>query len=199
MLASWIGFPPDAGTPVPWIVMTATDSPSAKNRTLPLALAALVGLAILVAVFTSGSSSDAAGFDEIVLTTPDGDSTTLAAYAGKPMVVNFFAAWCPPCRAELPDIEQIHGEFGDQVTIIGVSRDNTENAWKSVVAENSLTYPTLFEGIDGTLFETIGGVNMPTTLFISADGEVVHTAIGLQDDDSLRSLIDEHLLESAHG
>jgi thiol-disulfide isomerase/thioredoxin len=179
--------------------MTATDSPKANNRVLPAAIAALVGLSILVAVLTSGSSSEAFGFDEILLTTPEGDSTTLEAYSGKPMVVNFFAAWCPPCRAELPDIERIHGEFGDQVTIIGVSRDNTENAWKSLIAENSLTYPTLFEGIDGTLFESVGGVSMPTTLFVSADGEIVHSAIGLQDDESLRSLIDEHLLESAHG
>ncbi len=168
-----------------------------RSATLPLIGAAFVGLVVLVAIVTGGSDDGAEGsvdWQSIQLTTTDGGATSLAAYEGTPLVVNFFASWCPPCRAELPDIEAIHNEFGDDVVIIGVNRDQTENAWKALIEESGITYTTVFEGMDGALFEATGGLNMPTTLFVSADGEIVHSAVGLQTDESLRDLINTELL-----
>lgn len=161
-----------------------------------LFVAGLIGLTVMIAVATSGSSTEERpGLTDIEFTTLDGGTGTLDDYAGQPMMVNFFAGWCPPCRAELPDIEQVHRDLGDDITILGVSRDNTESAWKGLLVEYGLTYPTVFEGIDGRLFEAAGGFSMPTTVFISPDGEIVHTAMGLQSESSLRELIDIHLME----
>ncbi len=174
-----------------------TPTPRRHGATLPLVAAAFVGLVVLVAILSGGSDRDAEGsvdWSSIRLTTTDGGSTSLADFEGTPVVVNFFASWCPPCRAELPDIEAIHNEFGDAVSVVGVNRDQTENAWKALIEESGITYTTVFEGMDGALFEATDGLNMPTTLFISADGEIVHSAVGLQTDESLRDLIDTKLL-----
>jgi thiol-disulfide isomerase/thioredoxin len=181
--------------PVP---TASPDTSSATRNRLWLWLAIAVGaIAILGAVATgrSGEGGSAPGLAQIELATPSGGTATLADFEGKPLVVNFFASWCPPCRAELPDLEKIHQEFGDQITILGVNRDSSQSAWKAVVADNGLTYPTVFEGIDGRLFEAAGGVNMPTTLFIGPDGRIVDRVAGLQTASDFRRLISENFAE----
>ncbi|MEZ5376542.1 MAG: TlpA disulfide reductase family protein [Acidimicrobiales bacterium] len=161
---------------------------------LGAALFALVGLAAAC----SGGSAEAAGespdLTSISLTTDDGGTTTLAAYAGKPTVVNFFASYCSPCKAEMPDLEQISQEFAGQVNVVGINRDIEESSWKSMVTETGVTFPTMFEGATGQLFEAIDGRFMPTTIFLDAEGNMVQMVAGLQTEDSLREYINTDLL-----
>lgn len=158
---------------------------------------ALVALTALLAS-CSGESTDAAeapvDLSSIALTTPDGGTTTLAAFAGTPTIVNFFAAYCSPCRAEMPDLEAISLEFEGEIDVVGISRDLDESSWKGMVEETGVTFPTVFEGAAGTMFETVDGRFMPTTIFLDAEGQLVHTVAGLQTEDSLRELINSKLL-----
>ncbi len=173
-----------------------TTTPAGNSRgplllVLGAALLALVGFAAL----TGGESeTESPALDEIVFATADGGTMTLAEHAGTPVVLNFFASWCSPCRDELPDFEAVHLAMGDDVTIIGVSRDASRSAWLSLVEETGITFETVFEGAVEGAFAELRAVNMPTTAFITADGEVVHTSAGALSETQLRSLIETHLL-----
>jgi len=161
-----------------------------------LAFVALVGL---IAIFSGGSdtASNASGLEEFEFQTADGGTTTLAEFDGEPLVVNYFAAWCPPCRAELPDFEAVHREMGEEVTFVGVSRDNVTDAWLTLIADTGVTYTTVFEGNVQGSFAFLDARAMPTTVFIAADGTVKQVWSGLLDDGTLRDLINEHLLDQA--
>ena len=141
-------------------------------------------------------AGDAEGILNLAFTTADGGSGSLADYGGEPLVVNFFASWCPPCRAELPDFEAVHQDVGDQVTFVGVNQDFTEETWRAFVAESQVTYDTVFQP-NSEIWNELGTGAMPTTAFISADGELVELWAGLLTDDKLVELIDEHLVEKS--
>lgn len=160
-----------------------------RRRTVPLLIAALAGLAILVVVSTRGESESSVTFHQMPLTSFEGNPAMLADFSGQGLVVNFFASWCAPCRAEMPDFERVHQALGDDVMIIGVSRDINEAAWKGLVEETGITFPTFFEGADGPLFESLGVVTMPTTIFISADGEIIDTVYGALSESDLTERI----------
>lgn len=106
-----------------------------------------------------------------------GGSDRLGAYAGRPLVINFFASWCAPCLAELPRFEQAYQRHKDQVEFRGLNLQDSPSSARTVVADTGLSYPI---GVDpqGELFQTLGGFGMPTTLFIGADGSVLERYTG---------------------
>lgn len=173
----------------------ATRHRRSPVRRLTTAVFAIGALAASCSNDTADAAGETTDLTSVVLTTADGGTTTLAAYAGTPTVVNFFAAYCAPCRAEMPDLEVISNEFAGQVDVVGVSRDLDEASWKAMVDETGVTFPTAFEGAAGALFEAIDGRFMPTTIFLDADGQLVHSVAGLQTEDSLRDLINTELLK----
>ncbi len=180
-----------------------TQDPEAK-RGLPvwwavgLAFIAIVGL---VAVFQGSDDAPApnsaangeTGLAAFPLQSTSGETVNLAQFDGQPLVINFFASWCGPCRAELPDFEAVHQELGDDVTFVGISRDNSTDGWRSLVDETGVTFDTFFEGSVNGLFEHVDGRGMPTTVFVSPDGEVQQVWSGILDDATLKELIAEHL------
>ncbi len=161
-----------------------------------VAFVAIVGLvAVVSGAGTSESAGNASSSDlfQFEFATAEGGTTTLAAYEGEPLVVNYFAAWCPPCRAELPDFEAVSVERAADVTFIGISKDNTTDAWVGLIDTTGVTFETIYEGNSAGSYEVVGGLAMPTTAFITADGEIAHVHSGVLDDVVLNQLIDEHL------
>ncbi len=148
------------------------------------------------AIDTATVAGDADGIFNAAFTTSDGGSGSLSDYHGEPLVVNFFASWCPPCRAELPDFEAVHQELGDDVTFVGVNQDFTEETWRAFVAESQVSYDTVFQP-NSEIWNELGTGAMPTTAFISPEGEVLHLWAGLLTDDKLIELIDDHLTEKS--
>lgn len=160
-----------------------------------VAAAAAIAFVGFLALGTSDPTSDSAqSIYDFALAEPDGTITSLDINRGQPMVVNYFAAWCGPCRRELPDFEAVHQRLGDDVAIVGVSRDNTTSAWLTLVESTGLTYDTFFEGNVTGSYDFVKGLAMPTTAFVSAEGELVYSFSGPLNEDSLTELIDEHLL-----
>ena len=128
-----------------------------------------------------------------------GDTTTLLAVVGqgKPVVLNFWAALCPPCRAELPEFERVHEERGGEVTILGIDIGpqqflGTREEGQALLTELGVTFPagTTF---DDTVVRGFEVFSMPTTFFIAADGSVMRKWSGILDEDKLNELIDEVL------
>ncbi len=109
----------------------------------------------------------------------DGTETSLAAFAGTPVVLNFWASWCPPCATEMPDFQEVHERLGSQVTFLGMnSQDADRAAAERLIAATGVTY-LLASDPDGSLFRHFGGLGMPTTVFLDARGEVRATHSGI--------------------
>lgn len=163
-------------------------------RWVPLA----VGFAAVVAFLgflssTSGTNTDGPdSLDQFTFQAIDGESVTLADFEG-PLVVNYFASWCGPCRAELPEFEKVSLETAGEILFIGVSRDNVTDSWRSLIEDTGVTFPTVYEGNVQGSFVFLEANSMPTTVFVSADGTVERIWSGAMTDDKLRELIAEHL------
>jgi thiol-disulfide isomerase/thioredoxin len=159
-------------------------------------IAGVIALVVAIALFTvlfqgAGSNNAVKPFDQLVFVTQDGSKATLADHKGQPLVVNFFASWCAPCRAELPAIEKVSQAGGGRVQVLGVNSDLDESTWRSFVAQTSITYPTVFQP-DKSIWSSLGLSFMPSTVLINPDGTVAIKYTGLITEDKLRSLIDEH-------
>jgi thiol-disulfide isomerase/thioredoxin len=168
---------------------------------LAVAAAAAVAVAtvlFLVVLTTGGDQAPIESDDELAalaFLTADGSDATLGDFRGQPLVVNFFASWCAPCRAELPDLERVH-QRNQGVTFLGINHDLDEATWRSFVEETNITYETAFQP-QTEIFTALGAVGMPTTALVSPDGEVLHLHTGVLTDEVLQDLIDEHLARKA--
>ncbi len=133
---------------------------------------------------------------DVEFTDVDGATGTIrdvvADADGAPVVVNFFASWCPPCISEMPDFEAVSQALGDEVVFFGLAvQDRPEDASR-IVDDTGITYDWSRD-IRGDIVGAAGVVQMPSTLFVSADGEIVEIQGGALDPDRLRDLIEEHL------
>lgn len=175
-----------------------SQAPPGSNRrlvNLVLVLAAVGALAFVV--INPGGSADEPTVDlgRFSFATMEGGETSLADFEGSPLVLNYFAAWCSPCRAEMPAFEAVSQEVASEgVIFLGISRDNDTNSWKSFVAETGVTYQTVFEGAGVGTFEELGAFGMPTTVFITSEGDVAEMFSGLLPETTLRAKIEEHLI-----
>ena len=122
-----------------------------------------------------------------------GQSDSFAGHLDKPLVINFFAAWCSPCRAELPEFESVYQEVSDEVNFLGISRDDSPDASLELLAATGVTFPAGWDS-EGSLFGELGLLGMPSTLMVDRDGVVVEQWSGVLTAESLRDLITEHLL-----
>jgi cytochrome c biogenesis protein CcmG, thiol:disulfide interchange protein DsbE len=116
----------------------------------------------------------------------DGTTVALTDVAdGRPLVLNFFASWCAPCRAEMPDFAAVHRDVGDRVSFLGLALQDTQDAGGELVELTGVAYPW---GLDptGEIFAELGGFAMPTTVYVAADGEIVGTDSGAIDEADLR-------------
>jgi len=105
-----------------------------------------------------------------------GTDINLRQFQGKPLIINFWAGLCPPCRAELPDLQEFYNEFGDRVTLVGVDLGqftglgSLQDA-KDLLEELQISYPVGFTD-DASVIRKYKVFSMPTTIFIDANGEI---------------------------
>lgn len=130
------------------------------------------------------------GVHALGFVTLDEEPAAFSGYVGCPLIVNFFASWCVPCVTEMPDFERFWNTHGMTVAVLGLAaNDRLEDAIETV-AERGVTYPT---GLDeGELFIDFGGLGMPTTVFVSPDGEILETHSGLLTLDDITTRAEEH-------
>lgn len=127
------------------------------------------------------------------LKTLEGKPLSLAEYKGKVILLNFWATWCGPCRAEIPDLVELQNKYKDQFQIIGlVVDDDDEEAVKKFVADSDINYPVALAS-DAVRLEYGGIVALPTSFVLDAEGRVVQKHEGLRDpvlfDVEVRSLL----------
>lgn len=137
----------------------------------------------------------AGGLPGIATRCLDGSSTVdLSTLRGTPMVVNLWATWCGPCRAEAPFLAEVSQQSGAAVRFIGVDvADPDPAAALDFAGARGWSYAQVADP-DRTLSAGLGVVGIPQTLFVDADGRIVHRHAGaLTSADQLRGLIHDHL------
>lgn len=120
----------------------------------------------------------------------DGTPVVFEDFDG-PLVVNFWASWCPACVVELPDFQAVSEEFADDVTFIGMNvLPDDRAAAEALIEQTGVTYQ-LAEDEGGALYTEFGGIAMPTTVFLDSDGNVVDVHSGTLFEADLRQRITE--------
>ncbi|OOB79655.1 MAG: cytochrome C biogenesis protein [Epulopiscium sp. Nuni2H_MBin001] len=133
-----------------------------------------------------------------------GNVHTLEDYKGKVIFLNFWATWCPPCVAEMPDIQQLYEEYGlneNDVIVLGVASPNDNNVYTregsaanvaQFLADNGYTYPTIMD-MTGTLASSYSISAYPTTFMIDADGYVFGYVSGMLSYDIMMDIVEQTL------
>ena len=123
----------------------------------------------------------------------DGNGVHLSDFFGKPIVLNFWASWCGPCRSEMPDFNEKYAELGGDVHFVMVNmtdggRETVETA-SAFIEKNGYDFPVLFDTKSEAAM-TYGAYSLPTSFFINAEGHVIAQAVGAIDAATLQRGID---------
>lgn len=138
---------------------------------------------------------------DFILTDQYGNTHKLSDYKGKMVFLNFWATWCSPCRAEMPDIQKLYEsaetEGEDALVVLGVAAPNLENEKseeeiKAFLEENGYTYPVLMD-TTGEAFMSYGVNAFPTTFMITREGEVFGYASGQLNEATMKSIVEQTL------
>ncbi len=123
----------------------------------------------------------------------DGSLASLDVYGGRPLVVNFWASWCPSCVAEMSvAFRPVQERLGNDVAFIGFNIQDERQKALRLVDETGVLFD-LAEDPSGELYRELGGLGMPFTVFISDKGEIIEKHNGPVTERQLEALIVEHL------
>lgn len=117
----------------------------------------------------------------------DGNIVRLSDLAGRGLILNFWATWCPPCRREMPLLDEIHAEYGPQgLSVIGIDLDESPDVVSRFLVETGVRYPVWVDPVplpanqEGTraIHERFGGAGLPITVFVDRSGTVRDVHVG---------------------
>jgi len=180
-----------------------TERPVTGRRVMwAVVTTVVVGLIVLLALvrptpegaaIASGQASSGEPAPAVEMTDFDGKQVILSSYAdaGTPIVLNFWASWCPFCLAEMPDFERVSQATAGRVAFIGVNLQDDQALAKELAEETGVTY-LLARDPQGVVYAAFGGIGMPTTVFVDASGIVREVVTGQMSESQLRSKIADY-------
>lgn len=174
---------------------------NARRRTQAIGLLAvaavlvIVGILLFVPLGSTDPDSDTIvvgghplygeAAPEIDLLSLDGERVALSSLQGRPVLINFWATWCMPCREEFPLMVAAYEEHADEgLEILGVIHDDTSDGARAFAEDMGAEWPML-EDPDDTAWNAYSGVLMPTSFFVDADGFVRAFSLGGFTEDGL--------------
>jgi thiol-disulfide isomerase/thioredoxin len=119
------------------------------------------------------------GLPDIVLSDLAGAPTPLSSYAGQPLLINFWATWCAPCRREIPLLKTFHDENESAITVVGIAIDDLEDV-QTYAGEMAFNYPILVgqaEGMNAAAALGVEVIALPFSVYTAPDGTIlgIHT------------------------
>lgn len=116
-----------------------------------------------------------------------------ADWIGEPLVLNFWASWCAPCRAEMPDLAAVAERLEGRVRFIGITHEDAVVNSRAFLREVPVPYDNFIDANGHDLFRDLGARATPTTMLVDAEGTVVMRHAGPITRDALTSALAEHL------
>ena len=119
----------------------------------------------------------------------DGNEVNLASFFGKPIILNFWASWCGPCKMEMPEIQKFYEQYGKEIHFLLVSVDDSVDSAKAFLADTEYTFPVYFDTTSAGAY-TYGASSIPLTFFIDADGNLAAYYMGAMSEGILQQGVD---------
>ncbi|MFN8481822.1 MAG: TlpA disulfide reductase family protein [Anaerolineae bacterium] len=182
----------------------SADAPIARRRwprivglllivLAPIAASLLYAGAAGLPLERLGVRGDNAPAPTFTLPSFSGGDVSLAGYRGRPVVLNFWASWCPPCRAEAPAMQRVWEQYRAQgVVFLGVNSSDNDAAARAYLAEYGVTYPNVQDDV-GRVAPLYHADSLPTTILIDRDGRIVGRRVGAVPEQWLAGRIEDLL------
>lgn len=147
--------------------------------------ASILCLGLAAATAHAGEGIDTAAFFSSTLTGLDGQKVAMEQFRGRPLVVNFWARWCGPCRDEIPELVKLRAEqAADGIEVIGVAIEEVDKleAVRDFARAYDMNYPVVLAARDGVpLMKALGNplAGLPFTVYVGRDGKPVGSKMGV--------------------
>lgn len=129
-------------------------------------------------------------YKDIKLFDKNGKEVKLSDFAGKPVILNFWATWCGYCIQEMPDFEEAFKKYCDEIQFLIVNTDDGIKNGESFISDRNYTFPTYYD-LEHNAAITYGITGIPRTIAIDRDGNIRYNRSGMLDGASLERIIEE--------
>lgn len=181
-----------------------------KKNIIIIVLAAVLAAAVYMAYRTfgqvqgtlpgtqsqdSGGAESAGDAPDFTLTDLDGNKVSLSDFRGQYVYLNFWASWCPPCKAEMPDIEKIHREYKDKgLVVLAVDLGEGRADVEEFIESGGYTFSVLLDQ-GGSAAKEFGVSAIPVSCFIDKEGNIAEKRVGALSGEQMRTIIQEMMKE----
>jgi peroxiredoxin len=169
----------------------------AKIPVLPLMVVILLILTACTSFLPSGATIPEGQAPDFSLPhlLEEGKRVALSDYRGQPVVVNFFANWCVPCREEMPTLEATYQTYREEgLVILGIGTQDDQQVLSELVTSLGVTFPVVWDESD-EMFDAYRVRAMPTTFFVNREGMIKQTIVGALTEEQLEQEVEVLLSE----
>jgi thiol-disulfide isomerase/thioredoxin len=168
-----------------------------ENRRMPAEKVGVKFFAALLLAAATGTGLATVHYGapppDFTVPTPAGNAT-LSALRGKPIVINFWASWCPPCTDELPYFARLQNEYGDRVRLVTIDWNEQPGVARAYLKAHGLDLPVI-EDPQSKIYAAYSLNEVPDTVVLDAGGAVTYVSLGGLSWDELRTAVDRALDE----
>ncbi len=166
---------------------------AARSRLITWVSVGLIVVGLLIVLLTSRPGVSDGTAPNFSAQTVDGQTVSLAEHRGEVVMLNFWATWCPPCKAEMPVLQNAYETYKDDgFTIIAVNNMEALSTVQRFAQSANLSFPIAMDE-RGVVQQTFGIMGYPTSIFVGPNGEIYATHSGALRADQLTQYIEQGL------